>query len=77
MGTLRKIRKSLPPPQDKPPIVFVPNTSYIDDKGRLKPMGVIIVADEKIYARMKETITNQGAQVDGRAIIHTPEGDPK
>jgi hypothetical protein len=77
MSTLRKIRKNLEPERPTP-IVFVPDPSYIDDTGHLKPTSVTIIADNNIYRKIDEVLKKPQTReldVPGRIIVVSKIGD--
>ena len=45
-------------PEKLPPIVVVPDKSYIDDTGNVIPTDVILISDPTIYARMRVCLPN-------------------
>ena len=60
MTTKRNQQKSIPiperllrKPRRLPPIVVVPDKSYIDDTGNVIPTDVILVSDLEMYGRMQ------------------------
>ncbi|KKN18107.1 hypothetical protein LCGC14_0959140 [marine sediment metagenome] len=58
----RKIKKPIPKP---PPIVFVPDKSYIGEDGNIIPTDVILVADPIMYGRMKDVLEAWGKEQMG------------
>ncbi len=50
MATKRKQVKSITKPRRLPPIVIVPDKSYIDDTGNVIPTDVILIADTSVYS---------------------------
>ena len=58
----RKIKK---PIQKPPPIVFVPDKSYIGDDGNIIPTDVILVADPIMYGRMMKILDVWGKEQMG------------
>ena len=58
----RKVKKPIPKP---PPIVFVPDKSYIGDDGNIIPTDVILVADPVLYGRMKDVLRAWGTEQIG------------
>ena len=60
MATKRKQVKSITKPRRLPPIVIVPDKSYIDDTGNIIPIGVVVLVNPTAYkniviALQKET----------------------
>ena len=53
MSTIRTIRKSIEKPRRLPPIIIVPDKTYIDDTGEVIPTDVMLISDPLIYARMR------------------------
>ena len=53
MITKRKQEKSIQKPRRLPPIVVVPDKTYIDDTGNVIPTDVILVSDLEMYGRMQ------------------------
>ncbi len=53
MTTKRKQVKSITKPRRLPPIVVVPDKSYIDDTGNVIPTDVILISDATFYMKMK------------------------
>ena len=53
MTTKRKQKKAMP---KLPPIVVVPDKSYLDAKGDVIPTDVILIADLEIYRRMNTAL---------------------
>ena len=53
MITKRKQIKSIQKPRRLPPIVVVPDKTYIDDTGSVIPTDVILIADLEMYERMQ------------------------
>jgi len=51
--TKSKIKKSVEKPRRLPPIVVVPDKSYIDDTGNVIPTDVILISDLSMYSNMK------------------------
>lgn len=45
-----------------PPIVVVPDKSYIDDIGNVIPMDVILISDLKMYERMSKVLKAWGKE---------------
>ena len=62
MSTQRKLRKSI---QKLPPIVIVPDKSYIDDTGKVIPTDVILVSDPTMYKRMSGVLAAWGKEPMG------------
>lgn len=56
MTTKRKHQKSIQKPRRQPPIVIVPDKSYIDDTGNVIPTDVILIADPTMYERMQAVL---------------------
>ena len=56
MTTKRKQIKSVEKPRRLPPIVVVPDKSYIDDTGNVIPTDVILIADPTMYERMQAVL---------------------
>ncbi len=50
--------KSIKKPQKPPPIVVVPDKSYLDDTGNVIPIDVICIADFKLYKQMEIGLEN-------------------
>ena len=60
MATKRKQVKSITKPRRLPPIVIVPDKSYIDDTGNIIPIDVVVLVNPTAYkniviALQKET----------------------
>ncbi len=53
MTTKRNQQKSTDIPRRLPPIVVVPDKSYIDDTGNVIPTDVILISDPGIYMKMQ------------------------
>lgn len=53
--TKRMLMKSIQKPL---PIVIVPNTSYVDDKGVVIPSDIILISDATIYTKIRMTLAN-------------------
>jgi len=53
MSTKRTLRKSM---KRLPPIVIVPDKTYIDDTGELIPTDVILISDLVIYQKMNAVL---------------------
>jgi hypothetical protein len=53
---LRKIKKSI---VKQPPIVIVPDKSYIDDEGYLIPTNVIILTHEEYHEKFISTLRSE------------------
>lgn len=56
MTTKRKQPKSVEKPHRLPPIVIVPDKTYIDDTGNVIPTDVILISDLSMYLDMKAII---------------------
>ena len=65
MSVQRKIKKTLKPVPKAPPIVFVPDKSYIGDTGDIIPTDVILIADPIMYERMKAVLGAWGKETMG------------
>ena len=52
MTTKRKQVKSITKPRRLPPIVVVPDKSYIDDTGNVIPTDVILISDTSFYSNI-------------------------
>ena len=48
-----------------PPIVVVPDKSYIDDTGNVIPTDVILIADLEMYERMQAVLEAWGQEQIG------------
>ena len=48
-----------------PPIIVVPDKSYIDDKGYVIPTEVILITDLNIYYKMHNLLTAWGKEQIG------------
>ena len=59
MTTKRKREKSIETPRRLPPIVIVPDKSYIDDTGNVIPTDVILISDPTFYAKIKAILPNE------------------
>lgn len=59
---MRKTKKTLP---KLPPIVIVPDKSYIDDTGNVIPMDVILISDLEMYRRMNAILGAWGKEPMG------------
>lgn len=53
------------PPKKLPPIVVVPDKSYIDDTGNVIPMDVILISDPTMYGRMQKVLEVWGKEQIG------------
>lgn len=62
MGVQRKIKKTI---QKLPPIVVVPDKSYIGATGDIIPTDVILIADLIMYERMKAVLEAWGKEQMG------------
>ena len=51
--------------QKAPPIVFVPDKSYINDAGDVIPTDVILVSDPIIYEKMEKVLEAWGKEPIG------------
>ena len=51
----------------QPPIVVVPDKSYIDDTGSVIPTDVILIADLEMYERMQAVL-----EAWGKDLISVP-----
>ena len=67
MVTKRKQVKSITKPRRLPPIVVVPDKSYIDDAGEVIPTDVILISDPTMYHRMQKVL-----EVWGKAQMGLP-----
>ncbi len=65
MNTKRKHLKPTPKPRRLPPIVVVPDKSYLDDTGNVIPIDVICVVDPTIYQRMLKVLEAWGKEPIG------------
>lgn len=66
MGVKRKIRKTTQEiPQKQPPIVVVPDKSYIGDTGDIIPTDVILIADPIMYQKMSGILAAWGKEQMG------------
>ncbi len=52
-ANFRKLNKK---PRRLPPIVVVPDKSYIDDTGNVIPTDVILISDPTMYHRMQKVL---------------------
>ena len=59
MTTKRKQKTSI---RRLPPIVVVPDKSYIDDTGNVIPTDVILVSDLEMYERMQAVLEAWGKE---------------
>ena len=50
MAVKRKLKKTI---RRLPPIIIVPDKSYIDDTGNVIPTDVILITDPTMYLRMQ------------------------
>ena len=62
MTTKRNQKKSI---QKLPPIVIVPDKSYIDDTGNVIPMDVILISDLVMYQKMNAILGAWGKEPMG------------
>ncbi len=62
MSKKPKLKKSI---QKAPPIVFVPDKSYINDAGDVIPTDVILVSDPVMYERMSMVLEVWGKEPMG------------
>jgi len=53
MSTLRKLKKSI---QKLPPIVIVPDKSYLDDTGHLIPTDVIVLTHREYHGKFLKAV---------------------
>ena len=60
MTTKRNQAKSIQKPRRLPPIVVVPDKSYIDDTGNVIPTDVIFIFDPGMYERMQAVLEAWG-----------------
>lgn len=51
--------------QKAPPIVFVPDKSYITDEGGIIPINIILVSDPIMYKRMSKVLEAWGKEPMG------------
>ena len=65
MTTKRKQVKSITKPRRLPPIVVVPDKSYIDDTGNVIPTDVILISDSTMYMRMQKVLEAWGKEPIG------------
>ncbi|KKK65889.1 hypothetical protein LCGC14_2969610 [marine sediment metagenome] len=49
----------------QPPIIIVPDKSYIDDKGNVIPTDVILITDINMYYRMYRVLEAWGKEEIG------------
>ena len=60
----------------QPPIIIVPDKSYIDDKGNVIPTDVILITDPFMYHRMDQVLRAWGKESLGipgkRGVIEEP-----
>lgn len=50
----RKSRKTTTP--KPPPIVIVPDKTYIDDTGNLIPTDIILISDPTVYSKIRMSL---------------------
>lgn len=62
MGVQRKIKKTI---QKLPPIVVVPDKSYIGPTGDIIPTDVILIADPIMYEKMRGVLGAWGKEPMG------------
>lgn len=55
MSKKRTLKKSI---QKPPPIVIVPDKSYVDDGGIVTPTDIILITDPTIYSKIRMTLTD-------------------
>lgn len=69
MRPKRKLVKSTQKPVPKPPpIVIVPDTSYLDDKGNIFLQDIIIVSDATVYTKIRMSLTDMAKRkTDGKS----------
>ena len=65
MGTKRNQPESVKKLPKLPPIVIVPDNSYIDDTGDLIPTDVILVSDLVMYQKMNAILSAWGKEPMG------------
>lgn len=65
MTTKCKHQKSIEKPRRQPPIVVVPDKSYIDDTGNVIPTDVILITDLEMYRRMNAILGAWGKEPMG------------
>lgn len=56
MSTQRKLRKSI---QKLPPVVIVPDASYIDDTGYLITTDVIVLTNPEFHEKVSAAINDE------------------
>ena len=59
MTTKRKQQKSAEKPRRLPPIVIVPDKSYIDDTGHLITTDVIVLTNQSYHAKVTAAIQKE------------------
>ncbi len=57
MATKRTQRKSSQKMPKLPPIIIVPDKSYIDDTGNVIPTDVILISDLEMYRKMNAILS--------------------
>ena len=62
MSTKRTQAKSIETPLRLPPIVVVPDKTYIDDTGNLIPTGVVLISDPTMYIKMAKVLEAWGKE---------------
>lgn len=61
----KKSKKSIQKPFRSPPIVFIPDKSYVAATGNVIPQDVIFVTDLVMYERMKAVLAAWGKEEIG------------
>ena len=68
----RKDMAKLPEPIkiSKPsPIVFVPDTTYVDDTGQLIPTNLIVVSDSELYNQFAKGLEQARKEVPRQTLV--------
>jgi len=65
MTIKHKLKKSVEIPRRLPPIVVVPDKTYIDDAGDVIPTDVILLSDPTMYMQMQLVLEAWGKEQMG------------
>ena len=49
-------------PKKDPPIIIIPDATYLDDTGQLTVTDVVIVKDPRMFAKMQEVLKAWGKE---------------
>ena len=62
MSDEQTINPSEQKPKKDPPIIIVPDATYLDDEGHLTVTDVILVKDAVMFAKMQEVLKAWGKE---------------